>query len=126
MPATTPVCSTFGPFEFDQNDGLPRPQEIGHHADDFQVEFLDLVTGENGVRIALHSRSHLAKRQDLVRLGGNSEGYAEAKPQGQSKNSQRLDNSHGKIAGWAALRDKGRRSRVHGGFMILGEVRGSN
>ena len=72
MPATTPVYSTFGAFEFDENDGLLRPEEIGHYAQHLQIEFFDLVAGENGVGIALHACANLLQGDDfggLLSLG---------------------------------------------------------
>ena len=50
----------FRTLEFDQNDGLLGAEEIGHHADDFEVELFDLVAGEDRVGVALHARSDLA------------------------------------------------------------------
>ena len=42
-----------------------RSEEIGHDADDFEVEFFDLVAGEDGVGVAVHARPNLAKRKDF-------------------------------------------------------------
>jgi len=48
-----------------EDDGLLRAQEIGHDAQDFEVEFFNLVTGKNGVSIALHARMNFRERQNL-------------------------------------------------------------
>src|ERR1700733_8001905 len=58
----------FRAFEFDQDDGLARTEEVRHYADDFEVELLDLVAGEDRVGIAMHSRLDLAEGQDFVGL----------------------------------------------------------
>ncbi len=55
----------FWPFELNENDGLARPEKIGHDADDFEVEFFDLVASEDGVSVTLHARVDLAEGKDL-------------------------------------------------------------
>src|ERR1700687_250328 len=55
----------FGAFKLDEDDGLARAEEIGHDADDFEVELFDLVAGEDGVGVAMHARLDLAERDDL-------------------------------------------------------------
>ena len=59
----------FRPFELHQDDGLFGPQEIRHHADDFEVELFDLVAGKDGVSVALHARTHLINRKCLIQRG---------------------------------------------------------
>ena len=51
----------FGALELNKNDGLLGPEEIFQHSNDFEVEFFDLVTGEDGIGIALHTGLNLAK-----------------------------------------------------------------
>lgn len=63
-----------GTFQLDKNDGLPRSKEIGHHADDFQIEFLYLVTGEYGERISLHAGSNLVEGENFIGLREQSDG----------------------------------------------------
>jgi hypothetical protein len=62
----------FGTFELDENNGLLGAEEIGHDADDFEVELFDLVAGENGVGIALHAGANFIERKDFG--GGRSLG----------------------------------------------------
>ena len=57
-----------GAFELDEDDGLPRSKEIGHHTDDFEVELFHLVASEYGVGIALHAGANLVERKNLIRL----------------------------------------------------------
>src|SRR6202790_3512309 len=58
----------FGAFELDEDDGLARAEEIGHYADDFEVELFDLIAGEDGVGVTLHARLDLADRDDFGEL----------------------------------------------------------
>ncbi len=51
----------FRAFEFDQDDGLARTEEVGHYPDDFEIELFDLVAGEDRVGVAMHSRLDLAE-----------------------------------------------------------------
>src|SRR5690349_20997657 len=60
----------FRAFELDEDDGLLGAEEIGHDADHFEIEFFDLVAGEDGVGIALHAGADLAEGQDFC--GGRS------------------------------------------------------
>ena len=55
----------FWPFELDEDDGLPRAKEIGHDADDFEVEFFDLVSSEDSVGVPLHAGANLAEGKDF-------------------------------------------------------------
>ena len=64
----------FWPLELDKNDGLARSEKIGHDADNFEVEFFDLVAGEDRVGVALHAWPNLAKRNDFS--GGRGLGSA--------------------------------------------------
>jgi len=77
----------FGPFELDKNDGLSGSKEIGHDADDFQVELFDLVAGEDGVGVALHAWSNLAKWNDFRGGGSLSPGRQEHRCDRRSKSN---------------------------------------
>jgi len=55
-------------FELNQDDRLLRAEEIGHHADNFEVEFFDLIAGKNRVGVALHAGAHLAQGDGFVGL----------------------------------------------------------
>src|SRR5580700_3462930 len=59
-PRHNPGVLHFWPFELHENDGLAGAQKIGHDADYFEVEFLDLVAGEYRIGIALHAGTNLA------------------------------------------------------------------
>jgi hypothetical protein len=61
-------------FELDKDDGLLRPKEIGHDADDFEVELFNLVASKNGAGVALHAGADLVKREDFAGIGGSSLG----------------------------------------------------
>jgi hypothetical protein len=52
----------------DQDNGLARPKEIGHHPNDFEIELFDLIAGEDGVSVALHAGSDLVERKNLIGL----------------------------------------------------------
>jgi hypothetical protein len=65
----------FWSFELDKNDGLAGPKKIGHDPDDFEVELLDLVAGENGIGVALHAGANLAERGDFGGGRGLSPGH---------------------------------------------------
>ncbi len=58
----------FGPFELNEDYRLLRAEEIGHHADNFEIERFDLVAGENCVRVALHSGPNLIDWKSFTRL----------------------------------------------------------
>ena len=54
-----------GAFQLNEDDGLFGAQEIGHDTEDFEVEFFNLVTGKNGVRVALHAGMNLREGKYL-------------------------------------------------------------
>jgi hypothetical protein len=58
----------FGPLELNQDYRLLRAEEIGHHADNFEIKLFDLVAGEDRVCIALHSGPNLIEWKNLIRL----------------------------------------------------------
>ena len=62
----------FWTLELDENDGLSGSKEIGHDADNFEVELFNLFAGEDGVRVALHARANLAKGNDFGGRGSLS------------------------------------------------------
>ena len=57
-----------GAFELDEDDGLLRAEKIVEDAEDFEIEFFDLVAGEDGVGVALHAGADLIERQDFARF----------------------------------------------------------
>jgi len=60
----------FWTLELDENDGLSGSKEIGHDADDFQIELFNLIARKDGVGVALHAWANLAKWDDF--RGGGS------------------------------------------------------
>ncbi len=58
----------FRTFELDQDNGLARPKEIGHHPDDFEIELFNLIAGEDRISVALHAGSNLVERKNLIGL----------------------------------------------------------
>jgi hypothetical protein len=58
----------------DKDDGLPWSEEVGHHADHFQIKLLYLVARKYGVGITLHSSANLVERKDLIGLRERSDG----------------------------------------------------
>ena len=79
----------FRALELDENDGLFGAEEIGHDAEDFQVEFFDLFAGEDGVGVALHAGMNLVDGDDfggLLGVGGRGQGAQEES--GKAKNSE--------------------------------------
>src|SRR5579859_1465880 len=58
----------FRPFQLHEDDGLLRTEKIVQHTDDFLVELLDLVPGENGVGIPLHAGPNLVQRKRFLWL----------------------------------------------------------
>ena len=40
-------------------------QEIGHDAENFEIEFFNLVAGKNGVGVTLHAGMNFRKREHL-------------------------------------------------------------
>ena len=110
----------FWPFELDENDGLLRAEEIGHDANNFEVELFDLVAGEDGVGIALHAGANFAEGQDFGGGRGLSvcveKGRSNSREHGRQKEEAREEARHGQM----------RPSREHESLIIRGEVRGSN
>jgi hypothetical protein len=77
-----------GAFELNKDDGLARPEEIGHHADHFEVELLYLVARENRVGIALHAGANLVEWKSLIRLRERDYRKENAN-QGEAKDSEK-------------------------------------
>jgi len=48
---------------------LLRAEEIGHHSDNFEIEFFNLVAGEDRLGIALQSGPNLIDWKSFIRLG---------------------------------------------------------
>src|SRR5215510_6319704 len=63
------ACGDLRSFELHQNDRLLGAQEVGHDADHFQVELLNLVARKDRVGVALHARTHLIDRKYLIQRG---------------------------------------------------------
>src|SRR5882724_12110749 len=61
-------------FKLNQDYGLARAEEIGHDTNDFEVEFFYLVSGEDGVGVAVHPGLNLAQREDFVGFLGRKGG----------------------------------------------------
>src|SRR5256885_16249123 len=57
-----------GSLELNENNGLARAESVGQNADDFEIEFFDLVAGEDSVGVALHAGAHLLEGQNFVGL----------------------------------------------------------
>jgi hypothetical protein len=57
----------------DQDNGLARPKEIGHHPNDFEIELFNLIAGEDRIRVALHACLDLVEGKNLIglRQGGD-------------------------------------------------------
>ena len=106
-----------GPFQLDQNDGLPWAQEIVQDSDDFQVELFHLIPGKDRVGVTLHAGAHLAERENLAQflsgcsLRSQAQGEDE-REKGDEQKTPRLGQT--------------RLDRKHQSVMILGGVRGSN
>jgi hypothetical protein len=63
----------FGAFELDEDDGLLRTEKVVQDAEDFEIEFFDLIAREDGVGVTLHARADLAEWEDFAGfLGGGS------------------------------------------------------
>jgi len=82
--------------------------------------FFDLVAGEDGVGVAVHSGLDLAKREDFTRLSQEGGRYREADRERPAPTIGAA--SCGKGDG----REHTEPKKGHEGFMILGVVRGSN
>lgn len=57
-----------GALQLDENDGLLGAEKIGQDAQDFEIKFFDLVAGEDGVGVALHSGVNVGKGNHDSRL----------------------------------------------------------
>jgi len=110
----------FWPLKLDENDGLLGAEEIGHNADDFEVELFDLVASKNGVGVALHSGTNFAEGQDFGGCGSLSVSTEIGRSQGRDQCPQKK--KAGAEAGYGQMRP----SREHESLIIRGEVRGSN
>ena len=80
------------PFQLNQNDGLLGAEEIVQHADDFQVELLNLVPGKDRVSISLHSGPNLGQGKGFRRLlgfkkAGNQAQCGEERKESEEKSS---------------------------------------
>ena len=83
-----PGVLDLGAFELDENDGLPRAEKIGHDPDNFEVEFLDLIAGKDGVGVTLHPRANLAERENFAGdLGACCQGK-------EGERARKSDSSH--------------------------------
>ena len=78
----------FGAFQLNEDDGLFGAHEIVQHAEDFQVEFLNLVPGKDGIGVALHAGPDLAKRKNLRRLLGFQRAGDQAQSREERKESE--------------------------------------
>src|SRR5436309_245459 len=101
--------------KLNQDDGLFRAEEIRHDADNFEVEFLSLVAGKDGVRIAFHPGPDFTQRKNFRGLGGR--GRAARGAENQGNGGDRLEKNPRK-AGRALVR----LSQKHEPKMILGGV----
>src|SRR5690242_6491843 len=110
----------FGAFQLDEDDGLLGAEKVGHDADHFEIEFFDLVTGEDGVGVALHARADLAEGQDF--RGGWSLRVGRDECRRGDKKHDRKNEEAGESASHGQIRP----SRTHEPTIIRGEVRGSN
>jgi len=59
----------FRSLELNEDYRLLWAEEIGHHADNFKIEFFHLIAGEDRVCIALHSGPNLIDWKSFIRLG---------------------------------------------------------
>src|SRR5216683_3183705 len=64
-----PGALDLGALELNEDDGLARAEEIGHYADNFEIEPFDLIARENCVGVTLHAGTDLIEGKDLIRLG---------------------------------------------------------
>src|SRR5207247_1596169 len=111
--------------KLNQNDGLFRAEEIRHDADNFEVEFLNLVTGKDGVRVAPHPGPNFTQRKNFRSLGGRGRAGRGAEHQGNG--GDRLEKYPGK-AGRALVRlsQKHERKMIPGGVPGINSTTGSN
>ena len=104
-------------FELDEDDRLLRAEKIIEDAEDFKIEFFDLVPREDGVGVALHAGADLAEGQDFARF--LCTGHAEAWPEksGECAESEREENATG---------ERMEPGREHERVIIRGGVPGGN
>src|SRR5712671_1524159 len=81
--------------KLNQNDRFFGPKEIRHHADNHQIEFLDLVASEYRQCFAFHSRLDLRKRKYLRisrKKGGRKKtGGNQRKKNGEKQSADKSD-----------------------------------
>jgi hypothetical protein len=80
-----------GALELNEDDGLARAEEIGHYADNFEIEPFDLIARENCVGVTLHAGTDLIEGKDLIRLGCGGDWEKQREEQREAEDSAKAN-----------------------------------